>query len=344
MYTDGLSLLSFNVFMRPVIGMHTDMKSERIDPIALAIREYDIVCLQEIFSLGDGRRDTLMAKAREYGLEYHSIPPSPSIIDMLFKGKVVSAGLLTLSRYPILSSQFYPFYRGSGVDSLSGKGVLYSRLKVKGQTIHLFNVHLQANYSSEYSPTDHPHILARLGQIEETKAIIDGVINSDGRLYQDGPGNFKDIIIIAGDFNVNPKSSELPSRDFPEIKSLHHFKKKTFSEYEFLVSVLSRQGKDKLEDLAFNTLGYHPTTFGDVDISPKGTKTPKDKCLTNTADHLTEQRLDYIFWLIPQGTDPSLLSIHPGECKVIEFFVKDSRYEFTQLSDHYGLACKLNYR
>ena len=56
------------------------------------------------------------------------------------------AGLLTLSRFPILKSEYLPFPYGCFSDSMAQKGVLYTKIKIKDTYIQLFNTHLQASY------------------------------------------------------------------------------------------------------------------------------------------------------------------------------------------------------
>ncbi len=51
--------------------------------------------------------------------------------------------------FPIISSEFKPFTYCVMSDSLSNKGVLYTKINVKGETLHLFNTHTQATYYNE---------------------------------------------------------------------------------------------------------------------------------------------------------------------------------------------------
>ena len=102
---------------------------------------------------------------------------------------------------------------------------------------------------------------------------------------------------------------------------------------------MTRLGKDKIIDLAFESYGYHPTTFGDVLLEDEVRK-PRDISLTGIPEYMSEQSLDYIFQLIPAGSNPDNLNfeLNPKHCKVNEFFVEGETL-FTQLSDHYGIEC-----
>lgn len=57
---------------------------------------------------------------------YHAIGDSPS----LFSGFATDGGLLTLSRFPIIETEFEPFAYGVVSDALSYKGVLYVKILI----------------------------------------------------------------------------------------------------------------------------------------------------------------------------------------------------------------------
>jgi hypothetical protein len=58
----------------------------------------------------------------------------------------VDSGLLVMSRFPITNQKLYSFNIGIFSDSASDKGYIYCKINVKGDIIHLFNLHLQASY------------------------------------------------------------------------------------------------------------------------------------------------------------------------------------------------------
>ena len=267
---------------------------------------------------------------------------------MLFKTQIINSGLLTISKHEIVYTDFTEFKARSGVDSLCAKGVLYSQIKdPSGSIVHVFNTHLQATYHNDYLPdnkNDHNNFMARLNQIVELRTAIDGHLAQYSKLYKDGPDKFKDIIFVLGDFNVNSKGKHLPQKNFSELEWVKKSNTPEFSEYEFLIATLSRLGKDKIIDLAFESYGYHPTTFGDVIVEDEVRK-PRDISLTNTPEHMSEQSLDYIFQLVPAGSNQEKIDfeLNPKHCKVNEFFVEGESL-FTQLSDHYGIECAFKMR
>lgn len=66
----------------------------------------------------------------------------------IYSGKNTDSGLLTMSRFPILESEFQPYTYGVFSDSVSNKGVLYTKILIKDMVLHLFNTHMQASYIS----------------------------------------------------------------------------------------------------------------------------------------------------------------------------------------------------
>ena len=70
------------------------------------------------------RKERLIEAARRAGFLYHAVSDAPSF----FSGFLVDGGLLTLSRFPIVKTEFRPFPYGCGADDLSMKGVLYTQI------------------------------------------------------------------------------------------------------------------------------------------------------------------------------------------------------------------------
>ncbi len=95
------------------------------------------------------------------------------------------SGLVTLSRFPIIGGQFYPFSREDGPDRWVNKGVLKVTVQLaEGRVINIWNTHLQDG--------DCPAIL--LSQIRELVARVRAA--EDGQIAD----------LVAGDFNCTPDS------------------------------------------------------------------------------------------------------------------------------------------
>lgn len=343
-----LKLLTFNVFMRPIVGDYSDLKDERLEHIKEAIMKYDIVCFQELFSTFNNRRDKLIEFAQECKFGHVGLPPCPGMYQSVFQKTMINSGLLTISKCPIVTTEFTEYKAKSGVDGLANKGVLYTKILLPNQTqLHLFNTHLQATYNNTYQTenlSDHNNYQARLQQIQELRSIVSSTIEKHGNLtYQEGIKKFKDLVILAGDLNVNSRGVPIPASKFDKLEWIKTQQLNEFMEYEYLLANLTGGGKDKVVDLAFESYGYHPITFGDTVEGDEDdpSKKPKDKHLTCKLENMSEQSLDYIFQIIPGGTNVAMCGAEVPEksCRVEEFFADEQH--FTQLSDHYGIECSI---
>ena len=98
----------------------------------------------------NNRRNELIKFAQRCYFKYASVPPSPGFFKM-FAGSLINSGLLTLSKYPIVVTEFVEYKAKAGIDSLATKGVLYSKIKMPNHHhVHVFNTHLQATYNNDY--------------------------------------------------------------------------------------------------------------------------------------------------------------------------------------------------
>ena len=100
--------------------------------------EFDIICNQEIFDFWNNKRKPrLISCAKKAGFSYHVSSEAPS----LFHNSVIDGGLLIVSRFPIIKSEFRAFNFGIGSDALTLKGVLYALININGRYLHLFQTH-----------------------------------------------------------------------------------------------------------------------------------------------------------------------------------------------------------
>ncbi|OHT11780.1 Endonuclease/Exonuclease/phosphatase family protein [Tritrichomonas foetus] len=122
-------------------------------------------------------------------------------------------------------------------------------------------------------------------------------------------------IILIGDLNVDARMPE------PQTE------KKTISEYNRLIKVLTTECYT-LTDALFQSYGKHEVTYG-----------ADDKRLTVKEDQNSQKCLDYVLvW----NRDEGQYIVAGTECNVVKFTV-DGNKNFTQLSDHYGLACTVHF-
>jgi len=74
---------------------------------------------------------------------YHCATSAPGFFSNCF----TDAGLIILSRFPIVQTEFFEYIYGVLSDALSLKGVLYAKIVVgDSRILHLFNTHTQASY------------------------------------------------------------------------------------------------------------------------------------------------------------------------------------------------------
>jgi endonuclease/exonuclease/phosphatase family metal-dependent hydrolase len=93
--------------------------------------------------------------------------------------------LMTLSRFPIIGGQFYPFSQAAFPDRFVNKGVLKVTVRLaEGQVLNIWNVHLQ----------DGGSLAVRLSQVRELVARVSSA--EDGQIAD----------LVAGDFNCTPGS------------------------------------------------------------------------------------------------------------------------------------------
>lgn len=123
-----IKLLTYNMFMRPppVKTNASDFKDARLDEFVKKLDDFDIICHQEVFSTLNTRKQRLITYAKKAGLTYHAVNDPPG----LFSGYATDGGLLILSRFPIIESEFEPYDYGVVSDALSYKGVLYVKILI----------------------------------------------------------------------------------------------------------------------------------------------------------------------------------------------------------------------
>jgi endonuclease/exonuclease/phosphatase family metal-dependent hydrolase len=111
-------------------------------------------------------------------------------------------GLVTLSRFPIVGGEFYPFSRAAFPDYFVNKGVLKVTVRLSsGQRLNVWNVHLQDGGTAEL----------RLSQIRELESHVQAA--EDGQIAD----------LVGGDFNCTPESRlflELANSMGPSVQQL----------------------------------------------------------------------------------------------------------------------------
>jgi len=341
-----INILSYNIFIRPpfVSNNGNDFKDERLTEFLKYIGPFDIICLQEMFAAYSGRRNNLIKQAREAGFGYCAASPKPDT----FSVHMIDGGLLMLSRFPIVASEYKSFSSGIGSDYYVNKGVLYAKIAIGESRVHLFTTHCQATYDESLK-----YFATRAEQFNTFRKFIKETLAAHS--YQEN-----DTVLLTGDFNVNSRSSKKYQPhvidSIPVLQGLESLKKREeFHEYDALVSCLSDDHKDEIENLVHKKFGEHPITFGDYVVNADNVRTPIETLLTHPECMCADESLDYIFKYVPKNIKNRFshivqeikprakaeLILVEEDASVEKFFVKG--HQFAQLSDHYGVKVTLQY-
>lgn len=257
-----IRVLTLNMFLRPplVKNNECDYKDQRVQYLCREIIDhYDVVCLQEVFSTLNTRRAQIISLASKKGFAYSCNSPSPGF----FKAQVIDGGLLILSRFPILESDFMGFGNGMFPDIFSYKGILHARIQTPGKNINFFTLHTQATY-----PTDD------LDKLELYRQVRREQLEHSEKFVMDKVGIYQEPFLILGDFNINAKSEE----------------------YSSLLQILQELN---VKDLIREKYGESPSTYGVIDENGEPEETVlshRNECRNNTA-------IDYIFMSEGRGLE-----------------------------------------
>lgn len=331
-----INLLTYNIFLRPplITNNGNDYKNERLSLFKKELYQFDIINFQEIFQTLNERKAEMIKFSKKTGLKWTANSPRFPF----FSKFLIDSGLLTVSRYRMLEVDFTPFEYNAGVDGLAYKGVLYTKIELEknGRSLHLFNIHTQASYSTKYTRDQHKHFESRLNQLIAARETIEKFLKKYSNLEKVGPANFNDIILIAGDFNVDARGHPIPKNFRLKCPTASEFLKshdpKTLTEYNLLMYVLSGYEKDKVVDFLKESYGgKHPATYADVKIE-REKEIPGETVLTDKDDLMSQQCLDYVFQILPGKVMEHKLK---AVCRIRPFLVEGK--DFSQLSDHYGV-------
>jgi len=291
-----LKLLEYNVFWRPWfihIGREEYLAGRMVD-IAAAIKDYDIVCLCEAFQVGSNSAASFIQLCRSNGFKYILTGPKPAFLTL----HALDSGLMILSKFPISESDAITFDAGTGVDRIFGKGAIYAKIRVsESEHFHLVLTHLQASYSDSRPNQSAKDVAVRRRQLSQACDLAKRHATDSHPLF------------LCGDFNVNSLSR---------------------SESELFDEVIAIDGFER-HDTTFETLGYHPITYGDME---DGVAT--DQVLTVREDFCSQLTLDYVFYMRPAAGDRVIGRVGA----VVEKFMVPGK-NYGQLSDHYGITATI---
>ena len=344
-----LKLLSYNVFMRPIVKTNkSDYKDARLDELIIKMKEenFDIICLQELFSTASNRLSKLLKEFSDF--EHVHLSRNT------WKLKPIDSGLVIMSRFPIVERDSFIFSQGSNIDGYTTKGVLSVLLDISKKDsqekkyLLVFNTHTQANYDLkdesywkiQQSQVSEMAIFIhrKMKQFSGVSALVCGDFNIDAR---NKPEWYHWMMDRLNEMNNNEALEALKKQyplDISPLQGSH-----ISDEYTSIVKELSeRKGESEsklsITDLVLEKQGNHPISFGDF-IVENGTEKPREVILTNPETLITKERLDYIFLVEPSLQIPTL-SVQ--NCCIEPFFrplekITESM-PCTQLSDHYAVS------
>lgn len=186
-----LTLVTYNTFLRPHI-VQNDAQIERAIQIPGALSNFqaDILCLQECWSKFAVHH--LMKQFQAQGYNY--IVRTKKIKKL----KLLTAGLITCSKYPVTDTEFVPFTTCSGPDCLATKGFLYTKVQhpVLG-SVHVCNMHVQFVTASRLNSGDQGKLHVLNEQLDMWKDFIKRKQISS-----------QDIVLLAGDWNFDCVNNE----------------------------------------------------------------------------------------------------------------------------------------
>lgn len=350
-----IKLLTYNVFLRPpfIKNKKSDWKDKRTKELKKLILKYDVVCFQELFDAFSPRKYAVIEAAYEAGFKFFVESPIPGYPD----ATIIDGGLLTLSKFPILDSEFTKYGYYSTLDRFCQKGVIYTKILVKNSVLHLFNTHVQASYSFGMTKKSVPSYLTRFYQIIELRKIVRATLLERG--YKE-----KDLVLICGDLNIDSNGSKVMFDYYlksfkelmPHLEKSELARKEEVSEYDLLLYALKNDGENEIVDLLKESASQNSSikklvTYADFDICEEtGKKLPKETKFTWNSDYGMGLCLDYIISFCPKfkkkkfknpvDLDPfSKLRIVSKSCKIQHNFIEGEKY--SQLSDHYAVELEL---
>ena len=288
-------------------GRH-DHKVARLEAFAAALKDYDVLLLQELYTSWplwlDYRFDDMfieMCQAEGFGFVAR---PAPAKLPSVCMG----TGLMILSKHPILTSETLSFKNQYFAEQFGvNRGMMYAQVSMNGgagdelNLVDLFTLHTTASMA-EALLKGGPSFLIDLAENARRMQFTEiGQWIRRRRTLPNVP------LCVAGDFNANVKHK--PTGGIRDAGKAVDIIKSTM-----------------VKGLGFEDLGWK-VTYGYI---------PTDTVLTNPAhDHTNQVTEDLIF------IDSSTCSAENFKGVPWLATAKQRKQGFTHLSDHHGLAVDL---
>ncbi|XP_076179205.1 putative neutral sphingomyelinase [Ptiloglossa arizonensis] len=177
----SINVLTLNCWGIPYVSKNRKDRMEAIT-MKFATENYDIICLQEVWSTQDFE---MMKSKMQEQLPYSHY----------FYSGVLGSGVCILSRYFIQDVMFHKWSLNGYVhkihhgDWFGGKGVGLCRLKIYDMNVHIYITHLHAEYSRHNDEYAAHRVLQAFDTAQFIKMTCGGA----------------DSVILAGDLNTEPQ-------------------------------------------------------------------------------------------------------------------------------------------
>lgn len=181
---DEITLLTLNTWALPVWHFGSTDRSRYFKLLGeLNTGGFDIICLQEVFNskFREVLRDNIWDGYTTLN-DFQCERRAKNLFTMDCRG-----GLVTLSKYPVLKEEFYPFpidNKYSIIEKIGKKGFLITTIDLDGRIINVINTHL-------YSGNNRYGQQRRLEQLEYMRETLDNI--EEYHIYP---------AVFAGDFNI----------------------------------------------------------------------------------------------------------------------------------------------
>lgn len=266
----SFKILTYNIFGSLYLPS-TQRRMAEIGQLLVKMAEeqgIEVICLQETFFSSWREKHLIQPWLKKFPAHASTSKQGLYLLD---------SGLTTLSKYPIIKSDFLGFSCAKGIDSFANKGVLLTRVQMSdGTEVDIYNTHTQASYVSQKikSPV----------RISQVKQILEFV-----KKHSDS----KSHVLLLGDLNLTEDNEEYailleeggftdvmrtlhPNRDLhpmPTIKKSHPSKEKKIDHVFIKPGENSDWGVQK-SDVKILDLGLsdHRAVFAEIFLQIKVVK------------------------------------------------------------------------
>ena len=143
-HQSAVQMVSFNAWALPIwLPGHDHSIRYGMIPQKLIDTGADIICIQEAFA--DSFRRELLSTTSDHYNTCSNFRCNRSILGLVKMD--CYGGLMTLSKFPIIDEEFFPFPKSRNMrweESLGAKGFLVTQIQIDRDTAYIINTHLYA--------------------------------------------------------------------------------------------------------------------------------------------------------------------------------------------------------